>query len=165
MQFSQNGFFRSITRHDLILTITRHRKRRLTRFWCNFKAKTLSFKIISKSQFWFWGPYSCIVLFDMTRHKLSKMLIILTSSLNSAEDDRWYFLTVVFGLKWHQNLVNRSFLCRVMVKIRSCLVRLWKKAIFTKSHLCALHCSKHTHWVQCFKLEFNMFLHVFCDGT
>ena len=47
--FLKMAFFRSLTRHDLILTITRHRKLRLTRFWCHFKAKTLSFMMISKS--------------------------------------------------------------------------------------------------------------------
>ena len=46
-----------------ILTITRHRKLRLTRFWCHFKAKPLSFRMISKSQFWFWGPY-CSFRYD-----------------------------------------------------------------------------------------------------
>jgi len=61
--FLKMAFFRSLTRHDLILTITRHRKLRLTRFWCHFKAKTLSFRMISKSQFWFWGPY-CSFRYD-----------------------------------------------------------------------------------------------------
>ena len=36
---------------------------RFLRFLCHFKDKTRSFKMVPKSQFWFWGTY-CSVLYD-----------------------------------------------------------------------------------------------------